>query len=82
MTQQSVGTFDFTDINAATKNLTTGMKLAIAQSLLTQATTSLEKFENPLAEKAHGLGSALKDFRAAYKVEAENAAKNKAKNEG
>ena len=73
MTQQANNTFDFTQINNATRNLTTGMKLAVAQALLTQATTSLEKFENPLSTEAHGLGSALKQFRAQYKEAAEKA---------
>ena len=66
-TQQTGNSFDFTAINEATKSLTTGMKLAIAQGLLTQSISSLEKFENPLAKEAHGLGEELKLFRIRYK---------------
>ena len=64
---QHTGNFDFTAINEATKNLTTGMKLAIAQGLLTQSINTLEKFENPLAVEAHTLGEELKTFRIKYK---------------
>jgi hypothetical protein len=64
---QAKGNFDFTAINEATKGLTTGMKLAIAQGLLTQAVNTLEKFENPLASEVHGLGEELKLFRIKYK---------------
>ncbi len=58
--------FDFTAINNATRGMTAGMKLAVAQGLLTQAINTLEKFENPLAEEAHGLGEELKTFRVKY----------------
>jgi hypothetical protein len=64
---QTTGTFDFTQINEATKNLTTGMKLAIAQGLLTQSINSLTKFENTLANDAHTLGEELRLFRIRYK---------------
>jgi hypothetical protein len=59
--------FDFSKINEATKGLTAGMKLAIAQGLLTQAINTLEKFDNPLLKEATGLGEELKTFRIKYK---------------
>ena len=59
--------YDFTPINNATRGMTAGMKLAVAQGLLTQACNTLEKFENPLAEEAHTLGEKLATFRIKYK---------------
>lgn len=62
--------FDFTDINAATKSLTAGMKLAVAQGLIKQAHKSLVFFENPLAEEAEEVLSSLVSFREKYKAAA------------
>lgn len=63
----STTSFNFDAINNATRGMTAGMKLAIAQGLLTQACNTLEKFENPLAEEAHTLGNELASFRVKYK---------------
>jgi len=64
MTQQS---YDFTAINNATRGMTAGMKLAVAQGLLTSACNTLEKFQNPLSVEAHTLGEELKTFRVKYR---------------
>lgn len=70
--------FDFTAINNATRGLTAGMKLAVAQGLLTQAINTLEKFENPLAEEAYTLGEELKIFRIRYQEVSAQAREEKA----
>lgn len=69
MTQQ----YDFTTLNNATRGMTAGMKLAVAQGLLTQAIKTLEHFDNPLKDEAIGLGEELKTFRIKYKESAEAA---------
>ena len=70
--------FDFSEINLATRGLTAGMKLAVAQGLLTQAINTLEKFENPLAVEAHTLGEELKTFRIKYQEVSAQAREEKA----
>jgi len=68
MTQpQSANTYNFTAINNATRGMTAGMKLAVAQGLLTSAIKTMETFDNPLAPEAHTLGEHLKTFRIKYK---------------
>ena len=62
-------TFDFTAINNATRGMTPGMKLAIAQGLITQATNTMEHFNNPLSVEAKSLGDALNKFRQGYAVQ-------------
>lgn len=74
----SSNTFNFDAINNATRGMTAGMKLAIAQGLLTQACNTLEKFENPLAQEAHTLGTELATFRIKYKESSKAAQEAKA----
>jgi hypothetical protein len=69
----SASTYDFTAINNATRGMTAGMKLAVAQGLLTQAISTLEKFDNPLSAEANTLGEELKTFRIKYKEEGDKA---------
>ena len=70
--------FDFSAINNATRGMTAGMKLAVAQGLLTQAINTLEKFNNPLKAEAHGLGEELKTFRIKYQEVSAQAREDKA----
>lgn len=73
----TTSTFNFDAINNATRGMTAGMKLAIAQGLLTQACNTLEKFENPLAVEAHTLGNELATFRIKYKESSDQARQSK-----
>lgn len=65
---QTTGNYDFGPINKITNNMTTGMKLAIADGLIQSCLTTMEKFENPLAPEVHTIGQELKEFRMKYKA--------------
>lgn len=58
--------FDFTPINNATRNLTPGMKMAVAQGLITSALKKMEEYKDPLAVEALTIGEELKTFRIKY----------------
>ena len=59
--------FNFDAVNNATRNMSAGQKLAVAQGLLSSAINTLERFKNPLHDEAAGLGEELRTFRIKYK---------------
>jgi hypothetical protein len=64
--------FDFTAINNATRNLPSGMKIAIAKGLLTSVVNTFERFDNELLGEAIKLKSDINLFQIKYKASVPN----------
>ena len=73
--------FDFDSFNKLTNDIAPGLKVALAESLLTSALWSLERFNNPLSDELLGVRTELKTFRAKYKARQEERANKLASEE-
>ena len=68
MSQQS--NFDFNAFNALTERKPAGLQIFLAQSLLSNALWSMEKFDNPRQTEVRDAPNALKALRAQLKADA------------
>ena len=68
MSQQS--NFDFNAFNALTDRKPAGLQIFLAQSLLSNALWSLEKYENPRQTEVRDALNAIKALRAQLKADA------------
>ena len=68
MSQQS--NFDFNAFNALTERKPAGLQIFLAQSLLSNALWSMEKFDNPRQTEVRDALNALKALRAQLKADA------------
>ena len=62
------GSFDFTAINGLTNDLPAGMKLAIAQGLISNCIGTFNRFKNECEDEAKEVAQALNNLRANYKA--------------
>jgi hypothetical protein len=68
MSQQS--NFDFNAFNALTERKPAGLQIFLAQSLLSNALWSMEKFDNPRQTEVRDALNAIKALRAQLKADA------------
>jgi len=68
MSQQS--NFDFNAFNALTERKPAGLQIFLAQSLLSNALWSMEKFDNPRQTEVRDALNAIKTLRAQLKADA------------
>jgi hypothetical protein len=64
---QKTGNFDFAPINALTNDLPAGMKLAIAQGLISNCIGTFNRFKNECEDEAKDVAQSLQNLREAYK---------------
>jgi len=68
MSQQS--NFDFNAFNALTERKPAGLQIFLAQSLLSNALWSMEKFDNPRQTEVRDALNAIKALRVQLKADA------------
>jgi hypothetical protein len=62
------GSFDFAPINELTNGLPAGMKLALAQGLISNCIGTFNRFKNECEDEAKDVAQALNNLRANYKA--------------
>lgn len=75
MATQSQNNFDFVAYNKVLTNAGPGLKLFLAEQLLTQVQSSMVYFNNPLADDINGTVNDIKIIREAGKKQAAERAK-------
>ena len=68
MSQQNA--FDFTAFNRLTEHKNSGLQIFLAQSLLSNALWSMEKYNNPRAQALRDALNDIKALRAGLKADA------------